>query len=239
MSVAPRAPGPSSPSRPPPPSARGEPTILAEARRRQTAIEPRLARLSIRVVQELPGLVLQRDGKDLDRGAWGTAVPVDPGQHTVSAQAPGHAAWSGMASVTDPGKTVTLDVPELLSTSEPPPPVTTPPSAAAAPEIATSSSYWTGRRVASASLTGVGVLGLVASGVLVGVAKAKDNSAQTEPSNRGADSSSAVNLGNVATIVGGAGLAVAATGLLLWLTAPDAQVQVGTTGTGFVLGGRF
>jgi hypothetical protein len=158
----------------------------AEAQRRQSAIEPKLSRLAIRVSKEAPGLVVKRDGSALDRGAWGIAIPVDPGSHAVSAEASGFAAWSGTASVTDAGKTVTIDVPELQALPAPPVP---PPSASetpsSAPATATSEPppYWTGRRVASAAIT-----------------------------------------------VGG---------LVLWLTAPDAQVQVGASGEGVLVRGTF
>jgi hypothetical protein len=215
---------------------------LSEARRRQAAVEPKLARMILRVAHEVAGLQVKRDDAVIERGAWGVAVPVDPGSHGVAASAPGHAPWSGSASVTEPGKTVTIEVPELVSTPE-----TAPAAGAPAPVAPTPSGeeppprgqYWTGRRIASAAFTGVGVVGLGVAGVLVGLAKSKDQSAQSESANRNADSTSAVNLGNAATVAASVGAAITAAGLILWLTAPDEPVQVGASPTGVLVSGRL
>jgi len=213
---------------------------LAEARKRQAAIEPRLCRLTISVPHDAPGLEVRRDDTALDRGAWGTPVPVDPGTHAVSAQAPGRLSWSASVSVTVAGKTASFDVPELAPTATPSPaPSVAPVAAPPTPEPPPPGPYWTGRRTASAALTGLGVVGLGVGGVLVLVAKSKDSAAQNETTNRSADSSNAVSLGNMATVFASAGAAVAATGLLLWLTAPDATVQVGAGPSSLLLSGRF
>src|SRR5262249_12581297 len=102
---------------------------LAEANRRQAALEPRLSRLTIRVAHGAPDLVVRRDGKVVDVAAWGTALPVDPGAHALSAEASGRAPWSASVSVTEPGATVVVDVPELApaaSSSSPPAPIAVP-----------------------------------------------------------------------------------------------------------------
>jgi hypothetical protein len=85
----------------------------AEARRRQTAIEPKLSRLVIVVSHEVPGLVVSRDGTDMAPAAWGSPIPIDPGAHAVRARADGREAWETSVTVSDPGKTVTLEVPQL------------------------------------------------------------------------------------------------------------------------------
>jgi hypothetical protein len=218
----------------------------AEAQRRQAAIEPRLSRLAIRVVKEAPGLVVKRDGTALDRGAWGTAIPVDPGPHDVRAEAGGYATWANTVSVVDPGKTVTIDVPELQQipqSAAPPAQAPSPASqtTATAPPGATSDApYWTGRRVATATITGVGLLGMGVGGILGLVAKAKENTAESSTgSTRHDDSVSAVNTANTATVFVGVGAAVAVGGLVFWLTAPSAQVQVGASGDGIVVRGAF
>jgi hypothetical protein len=213
---------------------------LAEAKKRQAAIEPRLCRLTISVPHDTPGLEVRRDDTALDRGAWGIPVPVDPGTHAVSAQAPGRVSWSGSVSVSAAGKTASFDVPDLAPAAAPSPtPSVAPAPAPSTPEPPPPGQYWTGRRTASAALTGVGVVSLGVGGVLVILAKSKDSAAQNKTTNRNADSSNAVSLGNMATVFAGAGAAVAATGLLLWLTAPDAPVQVGANPSGLLLSGRF
>jgi hypothetical protein len=219
----------------------------AEARKRQSAIEPKLSRLSIHVNKEAPGLLLKRDGTALDHGAWGTAIPIDPGPHTVSAEASGYVTWASTVNVTELGKMVTVEVPELQPTpaspAPPPPPAPTATEAPApAPAAATTETphYWTGRRVVSALVTGVGGVGMGVGGILGLVAKSKFTTAQGEgqPA-QDTDSKSAVNTANVATVFVVAGAVVAAGGLVFWLTAPSADVQVGASGQGVLVRGAF
>jgi hypothetical protein len=220
----------------------------AEAHRRQGALEPKLSRLSITPTKEVPGLVVSRDGIELDRGAWGSAIPVDPGTHTVSAAAPGFEPWSQSANVGGASANVNLVIPALTPTPGPaiPPAPPTPAAAPSTTDATTSPSapFWTGQRIASASIVGVGAAGLVVSGVLVGLAKSQDDTAKNETGTaKNTDSQSAANQGNVATIVAIVGGAFAVGGAVLWLTAPSApaagQVQVGTSGTGVLLRGSF
>jgi hypothetical protein len=225
----------------------GRAVDLAEAHRRQSAIEPKLSRLSIHVSKEAPGMLLKRDGTALDHGAWGTAIPVDPGPHAVSAEASGYVAWASTVNVTDLGKTVTVEVPELQPAPAPPAPPPPPAPAATeapapAPAAATTETphYWTGRRVASVVVTGVGGLGMGVGGILGLVAKGQYNTAYNEKQPiRDTDSKSAVGTANVATVFVVAGAVVAAGGLVLWLTAPSADVQVGASGQGVLVRGTF
>jgi hypothetical protein len=217
---------------------------VAEAQRRQTALEPKLSRLVIRVTGEARGMVVRRDGSELARGVWGEAVPVDPGEHIVTAEAAGRSGWTGKATVTQPGSTVIVEVPVLAPAPRASP---EPPSAATGSVVRSGSEsplpgprqYWTGRRIASASLAGVGVLGVGVGGILGLVAKLNDNSAEVEATNRHADSSSAARLGDLATAVVCAGAAVTAAGIVLWLTAPDEPIRVGAMPSGLVVAGSF
>jgi hypothetical protein len=84
-----------------------------EAKRRQAALEGRLSRLAIRVTAAARDEVVKRDGAAIDRAAWESAIPVDPGVHAIAAEAPDRSPWSASVSVTEPGKTVTVEVPEL------------------------------------------------------------------------------------------------------------------------------
>jgi hypothetical protein len=51
-----------------------------------------------------PEMRIERDGKGVGSAQWGLAVPVDPGVHTVSADAPGRMPWDAKVDV--PGETV-------------------------------------------------------------------------------------------------------------------------------------
>jgi hypothetical protein len=84
-----------------------------EARRRKAALEASLARIVIRVALPTPGLVVKRDGAILADATWGASLPVDPGAHTVNAEAPGFQPWSTSVTIATPGQTATVDVPQL------------------------------------------------------------------------------------------------------------------------------
>jgi hypothetical protein len=87
--------------------------IEQAATRGASEIEPKLMRLTIHVPHDVPGLALRRDNIYLARVSWEAAIPVDPGTHEVRAEAPGHEPWSATATVSAPGDTVAIEVPEL------------------------------------------------------------------------------------------------------------------------------
>jgi serine/threonine-protein kinase len=206
-----------------------------EATRRQASLEPRLSRLSIIVAKETPDLVVRRDGARIDRGAWATPMPVDPGAHTIEATAQGHAKWETTVTVST-GRSVTVEVPELAEQKQgaaPPSaaPPTPAPSSDATPPSASNvhpepegdpARYWTGRRMLGASLAAGGTVAMGIGGVLGFSAKSQyDSSTGETGAARRDDSASAVSRGNVATVVFSVGAAVAVAGLVVWLTAPS------------------
>src|SRR5262249_15429731 len=72
------------------------------ARLHAERLEPRLCHLTIRVdseVSNLQGIEVTQDGVMLERPAWGTALPVDPGEHHIEARAPGMKTWKGSVLV--------------------------------------------------------------------------------------------------------------------------------------------
>ncbi len=218
----------------------------SEAERRRAAIEPKLSRIAVHVKSNAAGLVVKRDGVPLDSAAWGDAVPVDPGMHVVTAEAPGRQPWSGQVDLEELGKTVTVEVPELdvarvPARSPTAVPVTTQNRGPAEQVPATPvPGYWTARRAIGISIVGAGAVGVGVGAVLGLVAKSQWDKANDErTASRSTDSSTAVSTGNVGTVVGIVGAAVAAGGLVLWLTAPSARVQVGATAGAAVLRGSF
>jgi hypothetical protein len=106
------------------------------AQRRASALEPKIPRLTIDVpaaVSSLEGVEVERDGKPVDRKLWGTAVPVDAGDHTVSVKAPGRVPWEGKVTLEGMGK-LSLSVPALDPVAQPK--VEPPPSRSKVPAIA-------------------------------------------------------------------------------------------------------
>jgi serine/threonine-protein kinase len=231
----------------------------AEANRRRALLEPRLSRMTLHVAKsDGPDFAITLDGNTLNRTQWTDAIPVDPGDHQVAASATGFVPWSTTATVRDPGKTVVVDVPELKPAPAGPPPVgpgassTAPapgptesaqPAGGTQPALTasddTSPTRGKTQRIVGLVLGGTGVVALGAGGVVGLVAKSQYNSAQNEGAGRHADSESAVNTGNVATAVVIAGGVLAAAGVVVWLTAPKSNTQIGSDGRQLLVAGHF
>jgi len=64
-------------------------------------LEPKLGKLVVVVppAARVRGLVVESDDHPLPPGAWGAAIPNDPGQHVIRAHADGRDAWSTTVSV--------------------------------------------------------------------------------------------------------------------------------------------
>lgn len=59
------------------------------ARDRANALSARLPKLVIDA-PAMDGLTIERDGQSIPKAALGQAIPIDPGDHTIVARAPGH-----------------------------------------------------------------------------------------------------------------------------------------------------
>ncbi|MDC3984464.1 hypothetical protein [Polyangium jinanense] len=81
-------------------------------------LEPRLPRLKVVVTAPPAGIEVSRDGKDLPSGAWGEALPVDPGKHEVSARAPGRKPRTFEVTLEE-GKTSTVEIALEVDTTPP------------------------------------------------------------------------------------------------------------------------
>ena len=224
----------------------------AEAERRASALEPRLSRLTIQVpAQPAPrDLQITRDGRQIGPGLWGTAVPVDPGEHAVEAGARGHETWRGKVTVPPGAGTTVITVPALRPLQAQPPP----PAPPAPPQ---SARFWSAQRVAGAALGGAGLVAGVAGAVFGGRAAARMSDSEAlcrkgEPDRCQAqglslreEADSAATASNVAFAIGGIALAG---GVLLFATAglgkdraATTAVRVGATprGASMSLSGRW
>ena len=90
----------------------------AAARERAKAIEPKLTRLRIAVPEPVPDMKISRDDQDVGRAAWGTAMPVDPGDHVIRVTAPGKEAWSQEIKIPATARTFSVTVPALADLPE-------------------------------------------------------------------------------------------------------------------------
>jgi hypothetical protein len=151
----------------------GHPDWAARARERVAALEPLLARVTVVVPPEsaAEGLVVERDALRVEAGSYGSAIPVDAGQYTFTASAPGkRKGWSTTVNV-EAGGRVTVTIPELENE---PPPSALPPVTAPAPP-----SFWSSGRIAGATVGAAGLVGLVVGSILGVQAKSDYDDART------------------------------------------------------------
>jgi hypothetical protein len=192
------------------------PDHVAEAKYRQSTLEPELMRVEIRVPSGAVGLVLWRDGVSVPPALWGSAVAVDPGTHTVRAEVQGRPPWTTSIVAREPGQTITVDVPGLFA--QPPAAAGSPPSPTSAPAPASPDSS-SGR--SSRAVLGWAVGGSGAAVALAGVTLMAVESTRSWSANHSGDASaweSTVTpwrIGLAGVIVGGAATAVGVVLLLL------------------------
>lgn len=209
---------------------------LAYVEEKIKALEPRLSFLLVTVEVKVPGLELSRDGAVLPDGA---KIPIDPGQYTLQARAPGFVSWSQSVKVQGEGTTQSVSIPALkpLPGAEP----ATPTSASAVPTAPPPASRSAsppplpsnpGRSRVGWVLGGVGV---VASGVGLffgNKAFSSYDEAETQCPTRRACSPTAMGLRNkadtqatVANIAVGGGLLALGAGAYLLLSKPSSTQQ--------------
>ncbi len=213
------------------------------ARGRTATLEPQLMRLKIVVRPDAGQVSVTRDGAVMSPGVFGTAVPLDPGAHVITATASGKETWELKIILKDPGQTLPVEVPTLLDKKPgtaavaplpggddkiPPGPQSTLVSGnagVAPPPDAEPKRAW--QRPLGITMTAVGAVGLGLGTALGFLAKSTfddsashcDKKSLCDPTGI-AQRSSAVGKGNVATGVFVAGAVVAAGGVVLWITAP-------------------
>lgn len=84
----------------------------ATASARVAALEPKLSMLRIDAAN-IAGLVVKRDGAEVGRGSLGVPIAVDPGDHIITASAPGREDWTSVVSISANADSKTVVVPEL------------------------------------------------------------------------------------------------------------------------------
>lgn len=206
------------------------------AQKQAAALEPRLPTLSISLAAGSPaGLLVKRDGDELDAGALGAALYVDPGVHVIEVDAPGFQSFHTTVTLAERQKE-SVEIPALTPlpvqpqvTEAPPPPEPTLDVTENAPPPPPRTRLYLGIGVGAAGLAAVGT-GLV-FGVKAGSTndEAKDLcGAELECSaanyDRGRDLvDKAKSQATISTaLVIGGGVAIAA-GAVLALTAPRAK----------------
>lgn len=185
---------------------------------KHTIVVPETARLT--------GLVVQRDGTELTPAEWGTAIPVDPGAHTITAHAPGHKEWSDTFDASKQGGALTTTLPVLDAEVAPASAPVAPAPAPAPSEPGMSPLRIAGIAVGAAGIVGLGIglgFGLHAGSRWSDAKSTCSNFAAgecTDPAAiRASDSAhSSATAADVAFVIGGAALVG---GLAMFLFAPS------------------
>jgi hypothetical protein len=190
------------------------PDDAAEAKRRQTALEPKLTRLVVHAPAGMGELVVHRDGLELPPAAWDAPLPVDPGSHDIRAEAPGRVAWAQSVMATGAGQTTTVEVPTLsVAPVAPVLAVGTLPTTQSGEEHPSTSS---GYRAAGWTLIGAGAAVGVGGGVLMAIEAGRASTARND-GNQSSYSSTKTpwTIGLIGAIAGGAAAVV---GVVLLVT---------------------
>jgi hypothetical protein len=90
-----------------------QPQREAAAKERAAALEPKLTRLRIVVPEPAPDAKIFRDDQEVGKAAWGTAMPVDPGEHVIRVTAEGKKDWTQDVKVPQTSRTFSVTVPPL------------------------------------------------------------------------------------------------------------------------------
>jgi len=203
----------------------GRPDREAEAAYHISALEPRLSRLSIVVpaAADLAGLVVERDGRELGRGAWSTAIPVDGGEHVVRATAPGRQPFTATIVIARELEQKTIQVPILAALAVPVAPPVVAPAATPEPLAEAETETFTPARLRALGITSIalGVVAWAGSGYALATALDAKHAAEADCYVDGcgptgmSKNSEAVSRGNWATALGITGAALVGTGMTL------------------------
>jgi len=197
-----------------------------EANRRTVELEPKLSYLTIAVSSPVRGMEIVRGAQTFDATVWGQSVPVDPGTFAITARAIGYDDWSTSIAVKPDGDRQKVVVPVLHARPLP----TTIVRAKATPIL-------TPKRDVAIGLAGAGVVALVVSGIVALDAKSLEDQARAscpaglpcrDPAAVQA-SDKAVTRATIATVVGGAGVAVVGAAAALWFFGKPTETRVTPT----------
>jgi hypothetical protein len=89
------------------------------AKFRAKVLKPKLSKMTLKVAEPVEGLVVLRGKEEVSEQLWGTAVPVDPGEYEIKAEAPEKKPWSDKVTVGEKADEVTVEVPALEDAPKP------------------------------------------------------------------------------------------------------------------------
>lgn len=200
------------------------------ASERARSLEPKLSYLTVSIppANDVPGLIVKRDGRDIDRSKLGAAEPADPGTVSFEVSAPDKKTVTAQVVLT-PGQRARFDVPSLEPAVAPAPH----PEPVAEPVTPRSEERLEWQKPTGLVLGGVGIAGL-AVGTIFGLsAQSTYNGAfddgRCDRATKQCDASGqqavedARSLATVSTVLVAAGAAFAVGGAVLYFTAPSSS----------------
>jgi tetratricopeptide (TPR) repeat protein len=209
------------------------------ARDKAAELEPKLAKLAIDItaVAKVDGIEITIDGVAQPRAALDTPLPIDGGPHVVAADALGWKRWQTTIDIADGEKQRTA-VPALVADPA---------------ELEAAKGGGGFKRLPPRKLAGLGLAG--GGAITLGVAAAFGVAAKLEWNgshctsdglcpdlDAKAKADSAARTANIATVLGVAGVALAATGVVLYVTGGQQkkkETRVVVNGGGLAVIGRF
>ena len=252
-------------------AAQGETDRARVGASRADRLAPALSRLTLQVPPEtrVEGFELLRNGQSVRAPSWGIAVPVDPGEHELTAMAPGRVTWSQRVTVRPNGERLEVVIPALVvdpnAPAKPPPqamPLVAPPPAdtsapmavTAPPATAEAHGGWPVQRTIALVVGGVGIVGLGIGGFFGARAFAESGDAD-DLAKKGCDEdgcdpdviahrNDAEDAATLSTVFMVGGGVLAAAGVVLFVTAPDAgtpevAVRASAHDVRLTMGGAF
>ena len=180
-------------------------TYRSPARNLLASVQPRFAKLEVRIPGDPRGAKVIIDGQGIPAAAVGISRPTNPGNHKVEVRVDGHAPFYAQVSLTDGEQRVILVQFDTLA------PIAAPPHANVPPRAMSS------RTVGLVVLTAGG--GVFAAGA--GLGAAGYFKAKASPTSDGGDASTARTLALVGDISMGVGIVAAGIGTYLLIRAPS------------------
>jgi hypothetical protein len=139
-----------------------QPQRETAAKERAAALEPKLTRLRVLVPEPAPDAKIFRDDQEVGKAAWGTAMPVDPGDHVVRVTAVGKREWTQNVKVPPTSRTFSVTVPALEDLPVTKEPVSTPREQTVATQIGSPRDRGNGGGNANVPALVIGGIGIAA-----------------------------------------------------------------------------
>jgi hypothetical protein len=222
------------------------------AAERVVALEPRLSRVTLVVPAARPaGFSIRLGSAAIPAPSWGSALPIDPGEVELEAEAPGYETFRTRLQIPHEPGSITAVIPDLEPTPQPvaiaPAPLASQPKTAPRTRQIDAGKAW---RTVGLALVGVGGAALVGGGVATALAvRSNDESLARCRSDGRLCSSRGVQLreraalqADIATVSLTAGGSLVLAGLLVY-TLPgsqrrEVQVALPAYGQGLTLSAR-